>query len=428
MNRSYQQAQSLSAEKLALLKQRLQQKGLGLPRKPGRRKGNEPCPLSFAQQRLWFLDQLEPDSSIYNMPVALRLSGALNKQALLQTLTVIIQRHESLRTTFMVKEDTPMQVVATVADVHLPVVDLTCLPVEKGQITRQQLISQEAQKPFDLARGPLLRLTLLCQQGNEQVLLLTMHHIISDGQSMNVLMHEITVLYNDFCQGKRSLLPVLPIQYADFALWQREWLQGEVLEEQKSYWLRQLDNLSPLELPTDHARPAVQRFRGAHQNTIIPAQYAEKLKELSQQEGVTLFMTILAAFQVLLARYSQQTDIAVGTPITNRSHTETVGVVGLFVNTLVLRLDLSGNPSFREVLARVRTVCLDAYSHQDMPFEKLVELLQPERNLSHSPLFQVLFNFYEADPATETFNTLQVQAQTGGTGTTKFDLALSVAV
>jgi acyl carrier protein len=376
-------------------------------------------PLSFAQQRLWFVDQLEPGNPFYNIPFVLHLVGPLDVAALAHSLNEIVRRHQALRTTFVVVNGQPTQVIASTLSVSLPLVDVWDLPKARQEAQVERLIVEEARRPFCLAQGPLLRAAVLrldracpvqptdaleccAQQGrrDEHILLVTMHHVISDGWSLGVFTHEIAALYPAFVAGepswragdKQSLLPELPIQYADFTLWQRAWLRGEVLEAQLSYWRRQLAAAPiTLELPTDRPRPALQTFRGRTQALLLPEALSGALKALSQQEGVTLFMTLLAAFKVLLFRYTGQDDIVVGTPIANRNRGEIEGLIGFFVNTLVLRTDLRGNPSFRELLHRVRKVTLGAYAHQDLPFEVLVEKLQPERDLSRNPLFQIMF-------------------------------------
>jgi amino acid adenylation domain-containing protein len=351
-------------------------------------------PLSFAQQRLWFLDQLEPESPLYNLPQAFRMSGALNVGALRQTFDAIVSRHESLRTTFPMVDEHPMQCIAEKGSISMPVIDLTGLPEAEREGEARRLAVEEFRRPFDLAKGPLLRVNLLRLGDKEHLLLLTMHHIVSDGWSTEIMVREIATLFEALSRGTIPSLPELPIQYADFAEWQREWLQGEVLEAQASYWKKQLGGNRPMmELPTDRPLPAMQTYRGKIKSLILSKTLHEALKALSQREGVTLFMTLLAAFQTLLHRYTGQDDITVGSPIANRNRREIEGLIGFFVNTLVLRSDLSGNPTFRELLVRVREVALGAYDHQDLPFEKLVEELQPERNFTHNPLFNVWVNF-----------------------------------
>ena len=380
-------------------------------------------PVSFAQQRLWFLDQLAPGNASYNVAAAMLLTGWLNIPALEQTFNEIIRRHETLRTTFQIVMGELVQVV--VPHQHLiPVVDLRFLAVDKCDI--QRLTGEEVHLPFDLAHGPLLRVKLLWLSETEHLLLLTMHHIVADAWSIGVLMQELAALYAAFSTGQPSPLAELPIQYADFAHWQRQWLQGEVLSSQLAYWRHQLADLPMLNLPTDRPRPAVQSYRGATQYLELSLSLTQALEALSQQAGVTLFIILLAAFQTLLYRYTGQTDIAIASPIANRNRSEIEGLIGFFVNTLVLRTDLSGNPTFQELLRRVREVALGAYAHQDLPFERLVEELQPERNLSHTPLFQVMFALQSAPtPPLEltglTLEFLEVESKTA-----RFDLSLSI--
>src|SRR4030095_13142735 len=308
-----------------------------------RRATPDSTPLSFSQQRLWFLDQYEPNSSVYNIPSALRLAGKLNVPALEQSLKEIVRRHEALRTTLSMLEGQPIQVVAPSVNVALPVVDLTGSPEIGKEDEAQDLASEEARRPFDLTRGPLFRSTLIRLGEEDHVLLLTLHHIVSDGWSMGVLRRELSVLYEAFCDGRSSPLSDLPIQYADFAIWQREWLQGEVLDSQLSYWKKRLEGIpAVLNLPTDRPRPTVQSFRGKRQSIELSRELTQGLKELSRKEGVTLFMTLLAAFQTLLYRYTGQEDIVVGSPIANRNRTEVEGLIGFFVNTLVLRANFAG--------------------------------------------------------------------------------------
>jgi amino acid adenylation domain-containing protein len=388
---------------------------------------NENLPLSFAQQRLWFLDQLVPDAPIYNIPLAYRVTGRLNVAALEQSLREIVHRHEALRTTFTAVDGQPIQVIAPEIDLSLPVVDLRELVETKREAEAQRLAIQEAQQPFDLTTGLLLRVKLLRLAAAEHVLLLTMHHIVSDGWSLGVLMRELGVLYEGFSSGKPASLPELPIQYADFALWQREWLSGDVLDSQLAYWKQRLGGELPvLELPTDRPRPPVQTYRGASQSLELSKELTDALKALSQREGVTLFMTLLAAFKVLLYRYTGQEDVIVGSPIANRNWAEIEGLIGFFVNTLVLRSDLSGTPSFRELLGRVREVALGAYAYQDTPFEKLVEELQPERDISYNPLFQVMFVLQNAPMPDWGFSELTLNRQEISNKTAKFDFSLSM--
>jgi amino acid adenylation domain-containing protein len=384
-------------------------------------------PLSFAQQRLWFLDQLEPGGTTYLIPHALYMRGALDATVLERSLEELVRRHESLRTTFFVRADQPVQVIHPAGRFYLPLIDLSSLAEDARERVSLQLVRQEAQRPCDLTRGPLLRAFLLRLQDQEHIFLITAHHIISDAWSGELLIRELTELYQAFVAGEPSPLSPLPIQYADFALWQRQWLQGAVLEAQLDYWKRQLAGVEVLELPTDYPRPPIQTFRGASSSVLLPSSLYEALLALCRREGVTLFMALLAAWQVVLARYSGQTDICVGTPIANRTRAELEGLIGFFVNTLVMRTDLTGNPTFAEVLERVREVALGAYTHQDVPFELLVEILQPERDLSRSPFFQVMFvlqNRVESTPSPQGFIVNSVQT---GDVVAKFDLALAVA-
>ena len=384
-------------------------------------------PLSFAQQRLWFIDQLEP-GSVYNFPAAVRLKGQLNVAALKLSLNEIVKRHESLRTTFTTVDGRPVQVIAPLLTVALPILDLRELPETEREAEVQRLATNEAQRPFDLAQGPLVRATVLRLGENEHVGLLTMHHIVTDGWSAGILIREMAILYDAFCSDRPASLPELPVQYADFAHWQRNWLAGEVLETQLSYWKEQLLGAPPLlELPTDHPRPAIQTFHGAHQSILLTPIVGDRLKALSRQEGVTLFMTMLAAFQVLLQGYSNQDDLVIGTPIANRNRLETEGLIGFFVNTLVLRTGLSGNPTFRDLLRRVREVCLGAYAHQDLPFEKLVEELHLARDLSRNPLFQVMFVLQNTPLQAVDLPGLSLIPVEVDTATTHFDLTMHFA-
>jgi acyl transferase domain-containing protein/acyl carrier protein len=354
-------------------------------------------PLSFAQQRLWFIDQLEGASATYNIPATLRLTGCLDVQALQQSFETIVQRHEVLRTSFQTLEGVAIQIIGAPFPMPLEILDLQPLDEAAQPIEVQRLTQEEAQQPFDLATGPLLRVKLLQLAPQEHVLLLTMHHIISDGWSIGVLVQELSSLYQAFTTDTEANLPALPIQYADFAHWQRQHLQGEVLDAHLSYWKEQLADAPPLlELPTDRPRPSVQSFKGASLPFSLTPELTERLQQLSQQTGATLFMTLLSAFQVLLYRYSGQEDIVVGSPIANRNRSETEGLIGFFANTLALRSRLDSEMSFEELLTQVRQVTLEAYTYQDVPFEKLVEELQPERSLSYTPLIQVIFALQNA--------------------------------
>ncbi len=384
-------------------------------------------PLSYAQQRLWFMDKFEPDSPLYNTPAALELGGALNLPALKQSFNEIVRRHESLRTTFRSVDGRPVQVIAPKFEVPLQLLDLDVIPVESRRQEALRLATEEAQRPFDLSQGPLIRVHLLRLEETLHILLVTMHHIVSDGWSMGVLIREITTLYAAYSNGHPSPLPELPVQYVDFAHWQREWLQGEVLETQLSYWKERLGGILPLlELPFDRPRPAQQTFRGASRCFLLPAPLAERLREISKREGLTLFMTLLAGFQVLLNRYTGQEDLILGTAIANRTRAEMEGLIGFFVNTLALRTDLSGDPTFLDLLRRVHRVTIDAYTHQDMPFEMLVERLQVVRDMSRSPVFEVMLVLQNAPVAELKLSGLSIRPIAIDSGVAKFDLALDM--
>jgi len=384
-------------------------------------------PLSFAQQRLWFLHQIDPLSAAYNMPLALRLSGQLELDALQWSLDEIVRRHEILRTTFDVVNENPVQLIAAAGELTLAVTDLSLLPPSLTEAEAEMLATEEAQRPFDLARGPLIRAVLMRLKANEHVLLVTMHHIISDGWSQTILMNELGALYEAAAAGRSSPLPELPIQYADFAEWQREWLQGERLEQQLEYWRKHLAGAPPsLELPTNRPRPAVQSFNGARESFVLSRDLSVRLVELSRRENATLFMTLLAAFYVLLYRHTGEPDIVIGTPVANRNRHELESLIGFFVNTLALRADLSGEPTFRELLAQVREVSLGAYAHQDLPFEMLVEELSPIRDWSRNPLFQVMFALQNMPEAASQSIGLDIGSVDVKTPRAQFDLILDV--
>src|SRR6185312_10382497 len=382
-------------------------------------------PLSFAQQRLWFLDQLEPDRGAYNMPFAQRLVGELKPEVLARCLGEILRRHEVLRTRFMAVGGGPVQVIAPWTETRLPVVDLSVLEEAAREPLARALALEEARRPFDLERDPMLRMSLLRLGEADHVVLATMHHIASDGWSTGVLLRELGALYEAFAAGRPSPLPELPIQYADYAVWQQRRLRGEALAAELSFWRRQLAGVPPLlELPTDRPRPAVQTFRGGFVPLVLPEAVAQGLAVLGRREGVTPFMLLLSAFAVLLSRHCGQDDLSVGSPVAGRGHLETEGLIGFFVNMLVLRTDLSGAPSFREVLERVREVCLEAYVHQELPFEKLVEELQPARSLSHHPLFQAVLALESTPAPLAELPELSALPLDVRASTAKFDLTL----
>lgn len=383
--------------------------------------------LSFAQQRLWFLDQLEPASPFYNNPMALRLRGPLDVEVLNRCLNIVVERHEALRTTFETSQGRPVQIVSPSLTLPLPVDDLGHLPADEREAEARRLAGEEASLPFDLARGPLLRARLLRLGEEEYLLLATLHHIVSDGWSMNVLVREVTALYRSLIDGEQPRLPELPIQYADYAQWQRDWLQGEALARQTQYWTNQLSaHPTVLELPTDYPRPALQSSNGAQFDFHLSPELTRRLRELSRQEGATLFMTLLAAFQTLMHRYTGQEEINVGTPIANRTREEVEGLIGFFVNTLVMRANLSGDPGFVDLLGRVRETALGAYAHQDLPFEQLVEALQPERDLSHTPLFQVMFMLQNTPRSNVELKGLTVEPLATESRTARFDLTVEM--
>ncbi|MBV9775316.1 MAG: amino acid adenylation domain-containing protein, partial [Gemmatimonadetes bacterium] len=385
-------------------------------------------PLSFAQERLWFLDRLEPESVLYNIPAALRLSGALDMAALERALGEIVRRHEALRTTFGEREGAPVQVVVPFGGFALPVADLSALGEAEREAETRRRAAEEAARSFDLATGPVFRATLLRLGGAEHVLLLGVHHVAGDEWSVGVLFHELSALYAAYREGRESPLPELAVQYADYAVWQREQLRGEVLDRELAWWKERLAGAPErLELPTDRPRSAVQTHRGAEERMDLSAALSERLHALGRGEGATLFMTLLAAWQVLLAKYAGSEDVVVGTPIAGRTRGEVEGLIGFFVNTLVLRTDLSGDPDFRETLRRVRETTLGAYEHQELPFERLVEELRPERDLGHSPLFQVLFTVRSDESLPADLTGVRMEALEPESTTAKFDLSLTLA-
>ncbi|HYO67722.1 MAG TPA: amino acid adenylation domain-containing protein, partial [Archangium sp.] len=354
-------------------------------------------PLSFTQRRLWFLDRFHPSSALYNLAWVLRLEGVLDVGALERSFQALVHRHEALRTTFPQGDQGGVQVISAAVELPLTVVDLRELPEGVREEEARRLATGEVERPFNLETGPLLRVTLWRKGEAEHVLVVAMHHIVSDGWSMGVLARELKALYEAFTEGREPALEALPIQYADYATWQQAWLRGEVLESKLAWWCERLRGASPaLELPTDRPRPLVQSYRGAVHHVHLPLELAEGLRKLSQKEGVTLFMTLLAGFQALLHRYSGQDDISVGSPIAGRDHAELEGLIGFFVNVLVMRARVRGGESFRELLHQVKEVALGAYAHQEVPFEKLVDALNPARDTSRAPLFQVSFALQNA--------------------------------
>jgi amino acid adenylation domain-containing protein len=420
---------SLSVEKRELLARLMKEKGAAtrvgrrIPRRPD---PEAPAPLSFAQERLWFLEQLEPGNAVYNAPAAMRLRGQLDTDYLERSLTEVVRRHSVLRTTFEFTDGESVQKIAPARPQRIPLNDLSYLPPAEREAELRRLIEENALSPFDLTRGPLLRASLLRLSEEEHVLLCSLHHIIFDGWSLGILIDELTTIYMDYLRGETPALAEPPAQYADFAVWQRERLSGDALEEQLDFWRRQLGDSFPImQLPFDRARPAVQTYAGARMPLVLPGKLAAALRELSRHEGATLFMTLLAVYKTLLHRYSGQTNLFIGTSIANRPHPDLEGVIGFFANTLVLRTDLSGDPSFRELLGRVRSVALQAYEHQETPFEQLVSALQPERDPSHSPLYQVMFVMQES-PRKLSASGMDVELLDPPGGISKFDLTLDV--
>jgi pristinamycin I synthase-3/4 len=400
----------------------------GPARRPSpRERGAGPLPLSYAQQRLWLIQQLAPHSNAYNIPTAIRVTGRLDLNALNATFSEIVRRHEVLRTTFAFDNGPPRQVVHPPARFELPITDLTPIAAVVRMDHAHRIAEHEARLPFDLEHAPPLRARLLRLDEQDHVLLVTKHHIASDGWSLDVLIKEVGSLYPSFSSGAASPLPELPIQYADYALWERERLQSEELDQHLAYWREQLAGAPPvLELPADRPRPPSQSFRGAQHSFAVPAELTARLKQLSRREGVTLFMTLLATFKVLLHRYTRRDDIVVGSPFAGRGTAETEGLIGFFVNTLVLRTSLAGDPAFRELLARVRVMALGAYAHQDLPFEKLVEETQPERHTTHSPLYQIMFEMQNAAVANLELPGLAMEPLRLDLAAAKFDLTLSM--
>ena len=368
--------------------------GGGAPPPLQRAQREHPAPASYEQERLWFIDRLEPNTSAYNFPVALRLSGQLNRNALERSLNALVNRHETLRTTFVLEANSLMQVIAEAAPLKLAVHDLRTFPLSEREAEAKRVTAIEAVAPFDLSQGPLLRASLLRLADDDHVLLLMMHHIINDAWSMNVMMQELGTCYNAFVDGREPALPSLSIQYSDYAIWQREWLEGQTLANRLQYWQDNLAGIpEQLRLTTDGSRPSVQSSRGSTKFSTLSSDLSERLRNFSQRESVTLFMLLLAAWQMLLSYYSGQLDIVVGTNVANRMWPATEALVGFFINALTLRLKLFDNPTCRELLARVREITLGAFAHQEVPFAKVVEALNPRRATSHAPLFQVKINF-----------------------------------
>jgi alpha-ketoglutarate-dependent taurine dioxygenase len=427
MSRFPTQPSDLSAEKQQLVDLLLRKKGITVPRRQTilRRAAGVRGVLSFAQERLWFLDKLVPGSPLYNLCRAIRLRGQLDLQAMGRSINEIVRRHEILRTTFDEVEGKPVQVIASPAWMHLPIIALDELPASQKEREAKRLATQEAQRPFDLRRGPLLKVIVVRMSAGEHMLVVTMHHIVSDAWSTSVMVRELVELYERYSAGEESGMEELGIQYGDYAAWQRENLRGEVLEEHLSYWKKQLAGVPTLlKLPADFSRSATQSYKGAFYAFTLSVDLSAAFKALSNREGATLFMTLLAVFQILIYRYSEQQDFLVGVDVANRNRIEVEGLIGFFINMLVMRADLSGDPNFREFLGRVRKMALGAYAHQDLPFDKLVEELQPQRSLSHTPLFQVVFNFDNAQESSLALPGLELSPQPFDYEMVRFDLSL----
>ncbi|BAB74348.1 non-ribosomal peptide synthetase [Anabaena sp. FACHB-709] len=423
---------SLTPEKRALLEKLLRQKANSSQTIPPRNNNTE-LPLSLAQERLWFLHQINPSDSSYNIAISWQLAGKLEISTLLASLQTIIQRHESLRTAFLSQEGKPYQKIAANIDLQLPIIDLQGLPPQQQAQTAQDLAKLEASQPFDLTQAPLMRVKLIRLAPNQATLLLTLHHIIADGWSRGILLRELATCYRAFINDEQPSLPALSNQYADFALWQRECLQREEMAAQLAYWQQKLAKLPTLELPTDYPRTALQKFNGKTESYLLPKTLSESLKQLSKQQGVTLFMLLLAAFKVLLHRYCQQDEIVLGVPSANRDRQQIQSLIGFFVNTLVLRTDLSENPTFTTLLERIRTTAAEAFEYQEIPFAKVVEALQIERDLSHNPLVQVMFQVqneaYQLQNDSQLdlqIPDLEIQQTWVETGATKFDLTCHI--
>lgn len=427
MSETVSRIASLSSPKLALLMEEMKRKARERTQIPAIERQGEVnyFPLSYAQQRLWLHNQLQPGTPLFNMPVGWHLKGLLDVKAMEAAFTEICRRHETLRTTFALKDGQPVQVVGPPREIVLTKIDLTALPQPERQREMRRCAANWRTLSFDLEHGPLIQICLLKLSEEHHVLLITIHHIISDGWSLQILLRELSELYDANAQGTASPLSDLEVQYGDYAVWQREQLQGKLFERQLSYWKEKLsDAPALLELPTDRSRPAVSSHRGAVVELMLSHELTEKIRALNQREGVTLFMSMLASLQVLLCRYSGQEDICVGSPIAGRRLRQTESLMGFFINTVVLRTELSGNPTFKELLARVREGYLAAYAHQDMPFERLVAELQPDQSRGQSPFYQVWFVLQNVRPETLKFSGLSLSHVSNHIETAPFDLSV----
>jgi hypothetical protein len=428
MNDSFPKAHPLSTRKSQLLRELLKKKKIELSQMQAisRRIVFSPCVPSFAQQRLWFLDQLTQGRALYNISQAFRLQGRPDAALLQQTLTVIVARHESLRTSFAILDGQPVQIIDPDASSTLNVVDLSGLDEAVCEAEVQRLVAEENARPFELSVSPLLRAKLLRISAAEHVLVLTLHHIIADAWSLQVLTRELVLLYDSFSKGEPLTLPSLTIQYADYAVWQREQLQGTMLEQQLEYWKRQLTGAPSLNLAKDRPRPTTPGFRGADESLALPADLFNQLQELNRFEGVTMFMIVLAAFYVLLYKHTGQDDIVITSLVAGRNHLETESLIGCFINTLALRARLNGNPSFRELLDRVRLTALGAYAHQDIPFERVIAELSPTRSPSNPPFVQVMIGLQNSQRSTAELNGLELSPIHVADPVARCDLYLSL--
>src|SRR6266576_4205538 len=382
-------------------------------------------PASFAQQRLWFLDQLEPGTAAYNLVRAFRITGSLNIQALTAAIRGIVHRHEALRTVFETVEGEARQVVLSNVHVQVPIIDLTHLPASQTEPEAIRIAGEEGKKPFDLTRGPLFRTLLVRLNKDQYLLVLAMHHIITDGWSISILFRELARSYEGFVDDKEPELPELPVQYAEYAQWQREYISSDAVAKQVEYWKNKLAGAQTiLDLPVDHPRPNTHSWHGATEDLTLDSRVLAELKKFAQQEGATLFMASMAVFQALLWHYTGQENILVGSPTAARSQIEIENLVGFFVNTLVFRADFSGDMTFRDLVRQVRACALEAYAHQDVPFEKLVEELVPQRSMNTSPLFQVMFTFQNIPKQVFEISGLKMKELEFETGIAKFDLAV----
>ncbi|HKQ76261.1 MAG TPA: amino acid adenylation domain-containing protein, partial [Blastocatellia bacterium] len=426
MKESAERIERLSPQKRALFRLLLDEKRRkgAAQISPSPRSGVDSYPLSFAQQKLWFLNLLEPGDVSYNLPFSIRLKGRLDIPALELSFNEIARRHESLRTSFISINGRPVQVIAPAQTLKIEVLDIVGSVDPLSEAI--SVTAEEFARPFDLTIAPLIRIKLVRMAEQDHIFLINMHHIISDGWSVGVLVNELNILYEAFISGRPPLLTDLPVQYADFALWQREHLQDDLFERQLSYWKERLEGLCPLELALDQVRPAIQRSRGLHHPFTISSKLNAGLREICRRHDATLFMVLLATFQTLLYRYSGQQDIAVGTPIAGRNRRETEGLIGFFLNTLVLRTNLNGDPRFSELLQQVREVALGAYAHQELPFEKLVEELRPQRDTSRTPLFQVMFVLHNAPQRRLELSGVNLEPFGIDSKTSLFDLMLAM--